>query len=501
IIFICIALVSGLIRLYFLSYSTKFSYELGKKLEALIFEIYLNSSYEKHLLTDSQGITSTLTTRVSAFISCTGSLVNFFNSIIIIVTTSYFLVINASIYAIYTLIICGISYSIIVFITRRIISINSVQIDKSNIDLIESIQNMSRGIRDIILDRTQKYIMKDHIKIINRLRNPQSVNHYISNSPRITMETLGMLSIGLLTIILYKSDINQNLLLPTLGLIAITAQKLIPLMQQAYLSWSNISANESSIAELVRILDFRIKRDKYPTIRPFKFESMIEFKNVSYKYPNSQAYILKDVNLRINSGDQIAIIGASGSGKSTLIDLLMGLLTPTTGEILIDGVTLNEQNAADWQNILSHVPQSVYLFDESVQTNITISNPEIIDKLRLEQAIDFAMLNEVIDVTKNNKIGENGKFLSGGQRQRIAIARAFYKRAKIIILDEATSALDKSTKNTINNNIINYLTRNENPDDMTLITITHDLNSIDYCNIVFTVQNGMIEINKGVNNG
>jgi ATP-binding cassette subfamily B protein len=315
------------------------------------------------------------------------------------------------------------------------------------------------------------------------------------------METLGMLSIGLLTIILYKSDINQNLLLPTLGLIAITAQKLIPLMQQAYLSWSNISANESSIAELVRILDFRIKRDKYPTIRPFKFESMIEFKNVSYKYPNSQAYILKDVNLRINSGDQIAIIGASGSGKSTLIDLLMGLLTPTTGEILIDGVTLNEQNAADWQNILSHVPQSVYLFDESVQTNITISNPEIIDKLRLEQAIDFAMLNEVIDVTKNNKIGENGKFLSGGQRQRIAIARAFYKRAKIIILDEATSALDKSTKNTINNNIINYLTRNENPDDMTLITITHDLNSIDYCNIVFTVQNGMIEINKGVNNG
>jgi ATP-binding cassette subfamily B protein len=200
--------------------------------------------------------------------------------------------------------------------------------------------------------------------------------------------------------------------------------------------------------------------------------------------------VLRDISLEIKHGDRVGLIGATGSGKSTLIDLIIGLLNPTEGHIYIDGVKLCQTNIRNWHSKISHVPQSIYLADTTIAENIAFGVEKCdIDMARVRDAARVAQLSQTIESFPRGYqtfVGERGIRLSGGQRQRIGLARAIYKRSKVLILDEATSALDNETEINVMD-AIERLAQNT-----TIIMVAHRLSTLKCCNHVFELKDGEI---------
>jgi ABC-type bacteriocin/lantibiotic exporter with double-glycine peptidase domain len=219
------------------------------------------------------------------------------------------------------------------------------------------------------------------------------------------------------------------------------------------------------------------------TLIPFK--KNIIFKDISFRYTENTPWILKDVNLTVKKGQRIGFIGVTGSGKSTLLDILMGLLPPTSGELLIDGIGITQENKRAWQKHISHVPQSIYLADNSIQENIAFGiDPSQIQKSKVAQAAQLAQISETINNFKSQYktfIGERGVQLSGGQRQRLGIARALYKDSDVLIFDEATSALDNKTEKRVMEQISNL---KGNP---TIFIIAHRLTTLKECDSIIRI--------------
>ena len=199
---------------------------------------------------------------------------------------------------------------------------------------------------------------------------------------------------------------------------------------------------------------------------------------------------MKDLNLRLPKGARVGLVGTTGSGKSTIMDLLMGLLPPSSGQILVDGFPPHGEGVRAWQRIVAHVPQSFFLSDASFAENIAFGRPlESIDMNRVKQAARQSHIAEFIEGNPegyNTMVGERGIRISGGQRQRIIIARALYKRATILVFDEATSALDNTTEREIMH-AINELGR-----DLTILIIAHRLTTVRRCDLIVEVDHGMV---------
>jgi ATP-binding cassette subfamily B protein len=196
----------------------------------------------------------------------------------------------------------------------------------------------------------------------------------------------------------------------------------------------------------------------------------------------------------IPKGARVGFIGETGSGKSTLLDIVMGLLTPSDGKIMIDGIEINEHNRKSWQKHIAHVPQSIYLSDASIEENIAFGTPKKeIDINRVKEAAKQAHLHRFIQELPNGYdtfVGERGVQLSGGQRQRIGIARALYKQTEVIVFDEATSALDDAMEKNVME-AINSLDKN-----LTILIIAHRLSTLKDCDMVYELSNGkMIQSN------
>jgi ATP-binding cassette subfamily B protein len=201
---------------------------------------------------------------------------------------------------------------------------------------------------------------------------------------------------------------------------------------------------------------------------------------------------LKGINLQINKGDRLGIIGETGSGKSTLVDVLMGLLKPTSGSIEVDGQILSNANIKEWHSLISHVPQFIFLIDGTIVDNIAFGvESHNIDMARVYEAVEAAQLSETIRNLPNGFetfVGERGVRLSGGQRQRLGLARALYKRSKLLILDEATSALDSETERMVINSIQKL------GNEITIVLITHRKASLQLCSRIVELSNGQIQI-------
>ena len=188
----------------------------------------------------------------------------------------------------------------------------------------------------------------------------------------------------------------------------------------------------------------------------------------------------------IKKGEAIGIVGKTGSGKTTFVDLILGLIDPSKGEVLVDNININ-QNKRGWINIIGYVPQETFIFDDTVKNNIIFDFSKEIDINRLNIAINKSALNSFMDTEGlETNTGDRGSRLSGGQKQRIGIARAIYKKSKLIIFDEPTSSLDTNTEKDIMNNI--YKLKSEN----TLIIISHKSSSLEECDRIFEIKNGKL---------
>jgi len=228
-------------------------------------------------------------------------------------------------------------------------------------------------------------------------------------------------------------------------------------------------------------------KENYVSVPEFSFEDGITFKNVNFRYLNTEKDSLTHISLKIKKGECIGIVGETGSGKSTFVDVMLGLLKPYEGSVLVDEKF--PVNSYQWHLKLGYVPQSVYLIDDSIEANIAFGEQKI-NEIKLNQAIDSAQLRKLIDqlpLGSQTIVGERGIRLSGGERQRIAIARALYRDPEVLIFDEATSALDNETESRLMETI-HAISQNR-----TVIMIAHRLTTLKDCNRIIVMENGKIK--------
>ena len=313
--------------------------------------------------------------------------------------------------------------------------------------------------------------------------------------PRYLVEAIGLVFIAIIAYIL-SIDENLNIgLIPTLGVLALAAQRLLPACQTIYSGWANMYYYHDSVEALTSEIQtnlFEKPFNYFAKNDSFRFKESINLKNISFIYPGTKKVVLKKINLKIKKGEFIGIFGSSGSGKSTLLNIMLGLIKPTSGEILIDNKSLNDENVFYlWKSILSFVPQNIFLSDSSLINNIAFGvSKKAINYSKLRKATEMACLENFIKESSdglNKIVGERGKRISGGQLQRIGIARAFYRNKEIIFFDEATSALDIKTERKVMEKI-----KKQNK-DKTIIIVAHRLQTLTNCDRNIEIDDGLIK--------
>lgn len=311
----------------------------------------------------------------------------------------------------------------------------------------------------------------------------------ISDINRLCLELFGVMSLSLLVIVMIFNSSSLESLLPKVGLFAVAAFKLLPFINKLSISVNNMRYYLPGINKVYDELQLVKSTDNVERESHLDFNNVISINKLSYRYENSKNYTLKSISLDIPKGASVGFIGSSGAGKSTLVDLVLGLLSPSEGQILVDGVNI-QNSLSGWQKRIGYVPQSIFLIDDSLRRNVALGVPdEEIDDDAVARALCAAQLEQLVDtlpLKENTIIGEHGVRLSGGQRQRIGIARALYNDPEVLVLDEATSALDNQTEEGVMR-AVNALHGSK-----TLIIIAHRISTLSGCDRLYQLELGSL---------
>ena len=340
IFFILAVLVSGLIRLLLLYFLTRISFAIGADLS---IKSYRNTLYQDYMVHVSRNSSSVIDGVIGKTDTVIGSVLTpiliLISSFVFMVGITVVLFFIDAIVASTAFLFFGALYWIVISFTRRQLKENSECIAKQSVLKVKSLQEGLGGIRDVLLDSAQEFYCKLYRDADLPLRKALGNNLFIASSPRYAMEAIGMSFIAILAYMLVQTTES---VIPVLGAIALGTQRLLPVLQQSYSSYSSIKGAQSSFYDVVHLLDQKIHNNtpRKLSSTPLKFETCIELRNVSFRYTKKTPWVLKNINLTINKGDCVGFVGSTGNGKSTLIDIIMGLLVPTEGEIVIDGKTI-----------------------------------------------------------------------------------------------------------------------------------------------------------------
>ncbi|MDN2716650.1 MULTISPECIES: ABC transporter ATP-binding protein [unclassified Janthinobacterium] len=488
IIFSVAALLSGLLRIFSLKFSVKVSFEVGSELSNNVYRKTLYQPYATHIARNSSEVVNVIWVKISEvifYILMPG--LTLISSIAMIIAILFVLCYVIPGVALGIIACFGLIYAFIIKISRRHLKESSRRIATESNNVIKSLQEGLGGIRDILIDGSQESFCAIYRETDRILRTAQGSNQFISQSPRFAMESMGTVLIAGLAYVLSQRPDGITNAIPILAALALGLQRLLPALQQAYNSWSLMQGAHASLQDALDLLDQpMLQNTGEEKIAPISFENDISLKKVSFRYNSESPWIFEDVDLEVKKGSRVGFIGGTGSGKSTMIDIIMGLLDPARGALEIDGKKISSENRRAWQSRIAHVPQTVFLTDNSIEENIAFGIPrEKISYERVKLAAEQAQLAETIEQWPEGYrtvVGERGIQLSGGQRQRIGIARALYKRADVIVFDEATSALDTETEMAV------MLAIESLSKDITILIIAHRLNTLKNCHKIVEVR-------------
>jgi ABC-type multidrug transport system fused ATPase/permease subunit len=354
--------------------------------------------------------------------------------------------------------------------------------------VLQHLQQGLNGAKDIkILGREAKFL-DDHYEHLKVSLDVDRRYVMLQALPRLFFEAVAVVGLAVLVIVMVSSGTEISGILPTLGLFAATAFRVMPSIGRVIASIQTIGYNRAFMRTVYH--DLQLPRpDESVVVTPMHLGSSVALHDVSFRYANAHRQALDGVSIEVLRGEAVGIIGSSGAGKSTLVDVLLGLLTPSTGSIDVDGYSI-ASNVRGWQRLIGYVPQSIYLIDDTIRKNVAFGVPEReIDDLAVQRALHAAQLDEFVQSLPSGIdtiVGERGVRLSGGQRQRIGIARALYHDPEVLVLDEATSSLDTETERGVMDAVRDLL------GSKTIIIVAHRVSTVSYCSRVYRMEDGRV---------
>jgi len=486
------ALLSGATRLLLLWSQTRLGNAIGADLGAAGYRRTLYQPYVVHALRNSGDIIAALMNKIHTIVySIVIPLTTITSSTLMVLTIVAFMLLVDFQLTSMLFLGFGFLYFLVAYSTKKKLLRDSQRVNEGQSNVTRVVQEGLGGIRDVLIEGLQETFTRLYRKEDRQLRRALVSIHVIGGAPRYIIEAFGLALISMVAYLLAGRPQGMSTALPMLGALALAAQRLLPLVQQGFTSWAYILSGRDSLFEVLKLLNQPLPvYSAQPEPTPISFKQQIDLVDVHFQYTPDGPKVLSGVALRIPRGSRIGFIGASGSGKSTVLDILMGLLAPTSGALRIDGIDINEDNCRAWQLHIAHVPQTVYLTDASIAENIAFGvPPNKIDLGRVQEAAKRAQIADTIASWPDGYetcVGERGVRLSGGQRQRLGIARALYKQADVLVLDEATSALDSDTERAVMESI-HGLDKNQ-----TILIVAHRLTTLQYCDQIIQFNAGEI---------
>jgi ABC-type multidrug transport system fused ATPase/permease subunit len=469
---------------------SKYIYHVKADVSQRLFEKYLCERYENHLQRNTGHLIRNITSEAA-------ELVNRFLHPAMLILTEVLVLIAITTLLFYiqpigaTLLFITTAFAIYLFqsVTRKRLQAWGSQRQRHEGLRIQRAQEGLGGVKDI------KVLGREH-EFIEQYREHNLASAYIDRNrlalaqiPRLWLETIGVLGLTLLVIVVVARDQSTASLIPTIGAFGAATFRILP-------SAIRLLGALQSVRYSVPVIDLINKElgdvsSEAPGADGDKiaFGKEIVVSDLSYTYPGASAPSLSGLTFTIHKGDSVGVIGASGAGKTTLVDILLGLLTPTSGRILVDGKDVR-RDLRSWQDLIGYVQQSIFLTDDTLRRNIAFGLPDdAIDDEAVRRAIDAAQLSELVLTLPDGLetlVGERGIRFSGGQRQRIGIARALYHEPPVLVLDEATSALDVETEKEIMDSIFAL------QGTRTVVIVAHRLSTVEHCDRILKLETGKL---------
>ncbi|MDC0165846.1 ABC transporter ATP-binding protein/permease [Synechococcus sp. AH-558-M21] len=491
--FVTAVVLAAVVRLANLWLNGRLSAAAGSDLSCEAYRRTLYQPYGVHLQRNSSTVIAAVTAKIDGTVAALSALLQVITAAAVAVGLLMGLLMIDWPVALGAAGLFGCVYGLLAITARRQLRQNGQQIAATAQQQIKALQEGLGAIRDVLLEGNQATYLEIYRQADRPQRQLRIKNQFIGAFPRYALEALGMVAIAVLGGLLVLQRGSGAAVIPLLGALAMGAQRLLPALQQLYSGWAALKGYNADLAGVLAMLEQPMPA-QVQAMSPLPLRQGIRLEAVRFRYGPELPEVLQGLDLEIRRGERIGLIGSTGSGKSTTVDLLMGLLEPTAGRLMVDGADLHDpihpERLAAWRAAIAHVPQSIYLADCSIAENIAFGTPRHkINLSRVKEAAKQAQISSFIEASAGGYasfVGERGIRLSGGQRQRIGIARALYKRARMLVFDEATSALDNYTEQAVMDSI-DRLSK-----ELTVVMIAHRLSTVQCCDRVVKVEMGEV---------
>lgn len=479
--------------MYSLQY--RFIFNNQKRLAVKMMDCYMRQNYLFHVSKNVAELQRNVTNDVNGFFTVVLNALQFLAEFSVCAFLSIFLLqedVITTLAVAGLILIFGVLFT---FVFKKVLVQKGEKNRELNVQTTKWILQSFSGIKEIKVANSEEFFIHNYDKNYSQFAVLQRQQSMLKFIPRPIMESVCICGLLLAVIIkLQFAGADVKSFIPTLSVFAIAAFRMLPSFNRITGNLGSMMFDKPAIDSVYHDLLEIEELMKQRQVEEKNSEKIVLGENlsmvkVSFHYPESEKWILKDADLVIRKNSSVALIGASGAGKTTAVDLILGLLDPQSGKITVDGTDI-KTHIESWHQSIGYIPQTIYLMDDTIRANIAFGVPEKeIDEKLLEQAVKEAQLDQFVHSLPeglDTVIGDRGVRLSGGQRQRIGIARALYRDPQVLILDEATSALDNETEKEVMQAI----------DDLhgqrTMIVIAHRLTTIKNCDAIYEVADGTI---------